>query len=46
MKWLIIIPWRLIFGSPPGNYVGCLPNDELEEHLDAIAKFEKEATAA
>jgi hypothetical protein len=42
MKWPFVILWRLIFGPPPGNYVGCLDNDELEEELDAIAEFERE----
>lgn len=41
MKWFFIFLWRLIFGTGPGNYVGCLPNDELEEELDAIERFER-----
>lgn len=39
MLWKILM--ALIFGAGPGNYVGCLPNDELEEELDAIERFER-----
>lgn len=46
MRMILTILWRLIFGAGPGNYVGCLCNDDLEDQLDAIERFEREATAA
>lgn len=45
MRMLLMILWRLIFGSGPGNYVGCLDNDELEDQLDAIERFERKTAA-
>lgn len=44
LKWLVIIPWRLIFGPPEGNFVTCLAcmdNDDLDEELEAIERFER-----
>lgn len=41
MRMLLVILWRLIFGAPDGNYVGCFSNNEIDIEYDIVDAVEK-----